>query len=97
MAAPCRYSYVIEAPGGPYAFVPHPAARGLWIRTHPCVLAVACAHCSTVVGEPCRNKASELSHGYTHYIRRRDGRAAVAKLHWNAVLTISKKKESSGS
>lgn len=39
------------------AFVAHPDKRGLWVRTHPCVLLVACPEtdgCGAKLGEPCR-------------------------------------------
>lgn len=40
---------------GLVAFVPHPAMRGLFMKTHACVDMVACPTCRAAVYEPCRS------------------------------------------
>ncbi len=39
----------------PYAFLPHPDHRGMWVRTDWCVLAVACSVCKSKKGELCQD------------------------------------------
>lgn len=39
--------------GPAVAFVPHPHLRGAWVRTHPCVVLVACPHCDSPRGFLC--------------------------------------------
>lgn len=56
---------------GGFAFVPHPVARGYWIRAHPCVAKVTCPFCGSVPGIPCMNKKLGKYVGYTHYDRRK--------------------------
>ena len=55
---------------GTVAFVRHPHVKGLWVKTHVCVLERACPSCSAVIGEPCRQKSGYLNL-YTHTKRRR--------------------------
>lgn len=92
MAGISRYHYVVSAPGGPFAFVPHPVARGLWVRTHPCVLVVDCEHCKAKVGELCLGSTGNISHGFTHWKRRRDARGKIARLQFSALLTVYSKR-----
>jgi hypothetical protein len=45
-------------------FVQHPFLRGLYLKTHPCVVHVACPKkvtegCGAGVGEPCKNNKGE--------------------------------------
>lgn len=54
---------------GNVAFVRHPAARGVWIMTHPCVADRDCDYCKSTAGIPCVGR-----HGYTgstHTLRRK--------------------------
>lgn len=53
---------------GTIAFVRHPAARGLWVRTHYCTTVVVCPTCCAPPGEPCRGPRGPGS--WTHYTRR---------------------------
>ena len=39
---------------GGFAFVPHPIARGMWLRCDLSVAKAACGLCGSVVGEPCK-------------------------------------------
>jgi len=60
-----RFGYIVSQS---IAFVPHPHLRGLWLKTHACVLLTACAFCEAKVGEPCRGKKGIGS--WTHASRR---------------------------
>lgn len=54
---------------GSVVFAKHPHLRGLYLKTHPCVMFVACSACKVRAGEPCVNaKGSPKSE--THYLRR---------------------------
>lgn len=55
---------------GNEVFVAHPATQALWIRTHVCVIRIACETCRAAVGEPCRGKNSDWL-SWTHHTRRR--------------------------
>lgn len=57
-----------------YVFVQHPAAAGLWLRLHPCVV-VACPTCAAQPYCPCRGDRGNVILG-THY-RRRDASKAT--------------------
>ncbi len=55
-------------------FVKHPFLRGLYLKTHPCVIGVPCPlkateGCGAKIGEPCRNIRGEPK-SETHYKRR---------------------------
>jgi hypothetical protein len=58
-------------------FVKHPYLRGLYLKTHPCVISVACPltlpkrkwNCGAQIGEPCMNLHGEPS-SQTHHERR---------------------------
>lgn len=39
--------------GPTVAFVPHPHLRGAWVKTHPCVVLVACPQCESPRGFLC--------------------------------------------
>jgi hypothetical protein len=58
-------AYIIN---GQWAFIPHPALAGLWLRVHPCVAAVSCPQCNSVEGEPCRWHRGK--YGCSHHIVR---------------------------
>lgn len=63
--------------GMSFVFVKHPYLRGLYLRTHPCVVSVACPlslpnkkwKCGAKIGEPCTNLHGEPS-SLTHHQRR---------------------------
>jgi hypothetical protein len=46
----------------PYAFYPHPTAKGQWIRTDICVALRDCPHCKAKRDELCKNDPGE-EHG----------------------------------
>ena len=50
-----------------FAFVR--VVTGVWVRTHPCVLYIACPHCKAQEGELCKGKRYPVSE--THHSRRR--------------------------
>lgn len=75
-----KYKYVVSAPGGPFAFVPHPHLAGLWVRTHPCVLTTDCPDCRQLAGNLCVNRDKSEMRSGTHWTRRRGAREDVAKL-----------------
>ncbi|KAF1008936.1 MAG: hypothetical protein GAK28_00568 [Luteibacter sp.] len=50
---------------GNLAFVKVPSERGRYMLTDLCVIAVACAECGAVIGEPCR-----AYHGLTYWEKR---------------------------
>lgn len=56
-----------------FAFVP--VTRGVWLRTHPCVLTVACPNCGAEVGYPCIGRR-RLPIADTCWVRRRAASAA---------------------
>lgn len=56
--------------GSDYVFVAHPHLRGLYLRTHPCVLEVVCPSCSSVEGYPCLGVDREPK-SCTHHTRRK--------------------------
>jgi hypothetical protein len=58
-------AYIIN---GQWAFIPHPALAGIWLRVHPCVAAVPCPQCNSVEGEPCRWHRGK--YGQSHHIVR---------------------------
>ena len=65
--------YLVSTGSSVIAFVP---AGGYWIRTHPCVMVVACPLCGAVVGEACfgkdyRGRTGDYYCAMTHYHRRR--------------------------
>lgn len=62
-----RRAYVF----GREAFVPHPAAKGLWVKTHRCVAFAPCPYCKSPVGVPCRGTSSEYV-VHTHTARREE-------------------------
>ena len=57
---------------GSVAFIPHPAAAGLWLRTDVSVVKTGCDQCGAKIYEPCRSKHRVT--GGTHWIRRRAAR-----------------------
>jgi hypothetical protein len=71
---------------GREAFVPHPLATGLWIKTDLSVVKVACSYpqCGAPIGVPCRSTTARAMRagideppGYmssTHWYRRRDAK-----------------------
>lgn len=68
---------------GREAFVPHPAAMGLWIKTDLSVVKVACPYpgCGSAIGVPCRATSARVRPddppsyvGYTHWWRRKEAR-----------------------
>jgi hypothetical protein len=73
---------------GGFAFVPHPVARGVWFRTHPCVAFVACDMCPSTTGVPCVNKRGDYLSG-THYGRRRRYRRSTTRAVETRVITIA--------
>ncbi len=95
MPAPVKYRYVVSAPGGPYAFLPHPHLPGLWLRSHPSVLVAACALCKAAVGDPCVGGGGKVSGG-THYDRRHAARGQVEKLLHPPVTILAKGTPSKG-
>lgn len=82
-----KFRYLIEAPGGPFAFVPHPAATGLWLRTHPVVLVQECEACKAEIGEPCRGPNGP--HSITHWVRRRQGKHKLDGLSKPTVIVMA--------
>lgn len=54
---------------GSVVFVKHPHLRGLYLKTHPCVMFVSCPQCKAKAGEPCTN-AKGIPKSETHYMRR---------------------------
>jgi len=73
---------------GGFAFVPHPAARGVWIRTHPCVVQVDCGYCKMKIGVPCEGRDGYMAS--THSLRRKAARK-VPRLGEVAELQITVK------
>jgi hypothetical protein len=69
-----KRAYVV----GDVCFVQHPLCRGYWIRTHPCVVKVACAMCGSAIGDACKDSFGKHPtfepRSNTHYARRRDAR-----------------------
>lgn len=64
--------YLLRPLGGAgIAFVPHPAATGLWLRCHWSILVVKCRACDAQKGEPCKGKDGWRG-GDGHWQRRRD-------------------------
>ncbi len=61
------------------AFVPHPLAANLWVRTHACTIVAACPVCDAPAGKLCEGRDGPLLAG-THYARRRAARAELLKL-----------------
>ncbi len=62
-----RHAYIVTPQ---VAFVQHPHVPGSWVRTHPCVLLVACPFCRAKSRQLCRNADEEII-AYTHHLRRR--------------------------
>lgn len=58
-----------------WAIVPIPSEPGRYMRTHPCVLEVACPHCGAPLGEPCRRKGL----GRGSLVRVWHGRAVIVE------------------
>lgn len=54
---------------GSVAFVPHPAQRGLWMRTGLAVLLADCECCKSKAGIPCRSHTGSYISS-THHVRR---------------------------
>jgi hypothetical protein len=52
------------------AFVQHPALS-LWVRTHPCVLLVACEFCGARAGKLCESLGDREPVAFTHHTRRK--------------------------
>lgn len=44
---------IIEQEPPCHVFIKHPLVRGVWLRTHVCVLTVRCPWCKRPPGEPC--------------------------------------------
>lgn len=84
-----KYSYILTAPGGPFAFIRHPYVRGLWMRTHPCVILVDCEHCGAVKGYPCFQKKVINIKSSTHYKRRNAAQGELKKLADRSVVVMS--------
>lgn len=57
---------------GQIAFIAHPAAAGLWLRTDISVVKTGCEHCEAKIYEPCRSKHQVTAS--THYVRRNAAR-----------------------
>lgn len=87
-----KYKYVISAPGGPFAFVPHPHLVALWVRAHPCVLTTGCSDCRAAAGDLCVNRDGTAMLSSTHWTRRRGARADVAELLREVDTTIVSKR-----
>ncbi|HET8695556.1 MAG TPA: hypothetical protein VFM33_12860 [Aquabacterium sp.] len=61
----------LDRPGN-FIFVSVPDERGRYVRTDRSVALVACRHCGSIAGEPCKSR-----HGYiggTHCVRRTDAK-----------------------
>jgi predicted RNA-binding Zn-ribbon protein involved in translation (DUF1610 family) len=65
-----KRSYIV----GGVAFVAHPAAAGLWVKTDTSVVKTACPACGATIHAPCRRARSGAWSGATHYLRRRAAR-----------------------
>lgn len=89
--ARARYSYVVHAPGGPFAFLQHPHIPGFWLRTHAAVLVAPCRLCHAVIGAPCTRRDG-LATSVTHYPRREDAKGKLGDLT-STVTTIRRAKE----
>lgn len=70
-----RAARAIVAP--PYAIIPHPDRKGVWVVTHWCVAAVACplVNCKSAAGELCISGYPPLGElgrytASTHHVRR---------------------------
>lgn len=50
-------------------FVPFPGMRGHYIRTDKCVSMVACPHCQSEAGVPCKGSRDQYTSS-THWMRR---------------------------
>lgn len=55
--------------GSDLIFVAHPSLKGLYLRTHPCVVHVVCSACKAGVGVPCQGRNGEWKSA-THAARR---------------------------
>jgi hypothetical protein len=76
-----------RAPGG-QVFVPDPSMRGRYILTDRSVALVACSHCKSIPGEPCKG-----SQGYgsgTHSVRREKVRWSERRKELKLVRDIIK-------
>ena len=61
------------------AFVPHPDLRGMWLRTHSCVVLVDCPACHSKKGIPCRNDKCGYNSD-THYKRRKAAKGKLIRM-----------------
>ncbi len=95
MAPSFKNTYIFSISGGPFAFVPHPAARGLWVRTHPCVVLVDCGHCKAAVHELCHNGKGDVSSS-THWVRRLAAKDKLKALEHLQVLVVPQVKIKKG-
>jgi hypothetical protein len=84
VSAPRQYVFGTEC------FVKHPLIRGFWIKTHVCVVLVACQHCKAAVGEPCRSssRAPRTHSGDTHWVRRAEGKLAIKHLKKGTTIVV---------
>ena len=71
-----RVKRVYFGPG--VAFVPHPHLRGAWVRTHPCVVLVACPQCESPRGFLC---LGSQGFGVTVHFKRVDAAKAFHAAH----------------
>jgi hypothetical protein len=86
MSRAAKYAYIVT---NTVAFVQHPALS-LWVRTHPCVLLVACEFCGARVGRLCESLNEREPVAFTHCIRRRALNGYRGPLP--AVIAIGRKK-----
>lgn len=61
---------------------------GLWIKTHVCVVLVACPYCKAAKGAPCTRASGHPGTG-THVLRRKAAAKLVRKPGW-AVVAVDK-------
>lgn len=69
-----RTAYLVREASGWFAFVPLIGGGG-YLKTHWCVLVVACPYCKARVGKLCEGSSGPVAS--THYDRRRDAGTAV--------------------
>lgn len=65
----------------PFVFMPHPTAKGQWIRADVCVALRDCPHCHAPRGSLCKSGPDDdVGSAGTHISRRNTGRTLKAAL-----------------
>lgn len=70
MTSPSISLVAWEERAGNFIFVAVPGVRGRYLRTDKSVALVACPHCESIKGEPCKSRYGDGYSGSTHFARR---------------------------